>query len=693
MPFATLPALWRICWMCLLLLGGAIQAAPLALDARQQAVELSPHLAWYETTSPDLSVQAIARDLAQGRFHPPQGRVPNFGFSSSSYWFHVALHNTGASASEWLLESGYPTLDYVDVYLLHANGRIDHMAGGDRVPFSTREIPHPHQLFRLALAPDERVDVLLRVSSQGPIQVPLTLWQPEAFWLDSANIDAGQWMFFGTLLTMLFYYLVIYFSVWDRGFFYYVLCVGCYFIQNFSIQGYAFQYFWPDSPWWANQVVPISSSLGLAAIIQFSCHFLSLARWLPRVDRVLRMLMWLAVADACVSLFASYMLVMHIELILALMTLPLLCFSGIYVFWIAHQRYAQFYMLAWPVLLLGGAVYVLKALGVLPFNPYTNHALELATGLDVLFLAFALAHRLKLLREERERIQREANEQLEERVRQRTAELNSTLDELACARDIAVNARSIAEAELKDYQSHLEQLIDDRTRELAATNKELEAFSYTVSHDLRAPLRAINGFASVLVEDHAEQLVPEARGLVDRIVAASRRMGELIDALLSFHRLAREDLQREPVDLSTMAIELLEEMRLLYPGRSIGWQVTPGLSATGDRRLIRNVLQNLLGNALKFTGSQPLAQIEVGRGRDRQQEAFFVRDNGEGFDAAAAAKLFGAFQRFHRRDQFDGTGIGLASVQRVIHRHGGEIWAESQPGQGATFWFTLPAAA
>ena len=225
--------------------------------------------------------------------------------------------------------------------------------------------------------------------------------------------------------------------------------------------------------------------------------------------------------------------------------------------------------------------------------------------------------------------------------------------------------------------------------ELERANRELDAFSYSVSHDLRAPLRAIDGFTSVLVTDHAAALNDEARGYLERVRRAVERMSGLIEALLELARISRATLTKGEVDLSALAGEVVADLRLAHPDREVIVDVAPGLRARGDRRLLTVVLVNLIGNAWKFTGRTPAARIEVARHAD-EAHAFVVRDNGAGFDMAHAARLFGPFQRFHQATEFAGTGVGLATVQRVVSRHGGRIWAESIPGCGAAFFFTLP---
>jgi signal transduction histidine kinase len=248
-----------------------------------------------------------------------------------------------------------------------------------------------------------------------------------------------------------------------------------------------------------------------------------------------------------------------------------------------------------------------------------------------------------------------------------------------------------AERSRDEVLRDLERRVAERTAELAVANRHLRAFSYSVSHDLRAPLRAIVGFGTALAEDSGDRLDPEGRKHLDRVLDAARQMGDLIEGMLVLGSALESEMQRAPVDLTAMAHEVMSELRAAEPARSVEVVVHDGLHVTGDRVLLRAVLSNLLGNAWKFTSHRANARIEVGRGSDEGgSEMFFVRDDGAGFDMQYATKLFGVFQRLHHRDEFPGTGVGLATVERIISRHGGRIWAESRPNEGATFFFSIP---
>jgi signal transduction histidine kinase len=245
------------------------------------------------------------------------------------------------------------------------------------------------------------------------------------------------------------------------------------------------------------------------------------------------------------------------------------------------------------------------------------------------------------------------------------------------------------DADLQKAHDELDRRVVERTVELEAANKELESFSYSVSHDLRSPLRSIDGFSQALLEDCSQILDAQGRSHLARIRAATERMGKLIDDFLNLARVTRTEIHLENVDITSLAHSIASDLRASAPQRRVDITIQPGLEARADPSLLHLSLANLFENAWKFTSKRPAARIEFGRAAGNSHSTFFIRDNGAGFDPAHAANLFGTFRRLHAAAEFPGTGIGLATVQRVVQRHGGIIWAESQPNRGATFYFTL----
>lgn len=243
---------------------------------------------------------------------------------------------------------------------------------------------------------------------------------------------------------------------------------------------------------------------------------------------------------------------------------------------------------------------------------------------------------------------------------------------------------------IKKQSQQFERLVVERTAQLQVANKELEAFSYSVSHDLRAPLRGIDGFSQVLLEDYQDKVDEQGKNYLQRIRVATQRMAQLIDEMLNLSRIGRGEMNIRQVNLSEMAKEVADDLRRSQPERQVEIVIQDGMNVRGDSLLLRNVLENLLGNAWKYTSKHPTAHIEFGVQKQNGKDVYFVRDDGAGFDMAHTQKLFGAFQRLHTTTEFPGTGIGLATVHRIIHRHGGKVWAEGEVEKGATFYFTIP---
>jgi len=266
-------------------------------------------------------------------------------------------------------------------------------------------------------------------------------------------------------------------------------------------------------------------------------------------------------------------------------------------------------------------------------------------------------------------------------LRQQKRELRSEHERLV--EQIAERQR--ADAEIQHLNRQLELRVTQRTADLERANKELESFSYSVSHDLRAPLRAISGYSQILIDDERARLSDDGRRMLDRVVGNTKRMAELIDNILDYSRLSRRELARQPVDLDLLAHAVAEEL----PHDDVCISIGALPTVQGDVTMLRQVLQNLIGNAVKFSARREQAQVDVGCRQENGETILFVKDNGAGFDMHYADKLFGMFQRLHPESEFPGTGVGLAIVKRLVERHGGRIWAEAEPGKGATFWFTL----
>ncbi len=305
--------------------------------------------------------------------------------------------------------------------------------------------------------------------------------------------------------------------------------------------------------------------------------------------------------------------------------------------------------------------------------------------LDLLISTYEGAVQINEELELKQRELQETNGALEARVAERTAELAQTNQQLKTE----LIERKRAEEEVKRLNEDLERRVADRTAQLAATNKELEAFSYSVSHDLRAPLRHISGFSHTLMENYSAQLEPEAKRQLKRIQEGTQKMARMIDDLLNLSRLDRLEMAMKMTSLNSLVENVLQDLKSESADREIEWHIGELPSFNCDPGLMQQVFANLLSNAVKYTRRRNRARVEIGQKIVSDQLVIYVRDNGAGFDTKYADKLFGAFQRLHSAEEFEGTGVGLATVQRIIRKHGGRVWADAETDQGATFCFTL----
>jgi two-component system, sensor histidine kinase and response regulator len=311
--------------------------------------------------------------------------------------------------------------------------------------------------------------------------------------------------------------------------------------------------------------------------------------------------------------------------------------------------------------------------------------------LDLLISTYEGAIQINEELEIKQRELQQAKETLEERVAARTAELAEANQQL----QIELAERKRAEEQIKRLNENLERRVAERTVQLAAANNELEAFSYSVSHDLRAPLRHINGFAGTLIEEHSAQLNPDAQLHLTRIQEGTQKMSRMINDLLNLARLDRQSMVQQVTSLNSVVENVRRDLESETADRNIDWRIGSLSSVDCDPGLIQQVFANLLSNAVKYTRRREKAVIEIDQSTVEGQLVVFVRDNGAGFNSKYTNKLFGAFQRLHNDQEFEGTGVGLATVQRIIRKHGGRIWAEAEVDKGATFYFTLgePAGA
>ena len=630
--------------------------APVRLDEipAGAALLLGNHVSLLEDAAGTLDWRQAAGAARADQYRQSGTARPNLGYTRSAYWVRFTADPGGRDA-ELLLDVAVPTLDVLDVYLPTPDrgGTLEasHQTSGDSIPWSARSQPFRSHVFRLPLKAGVPQTVYLRVQTSSLLILPMTLWRAADYRAHDQTISIVLGVFYGLVLGLFLYNLMLYVALRDRIYLFYTAYVAAFGLALTSLDGMAFAHLWPRQPWWANQAHATLLSIAHCAGMLFARDFLDVRRIAPRWYRVCT---GYAAAFALLALCGASGLVLDQGRILqimavvspagAVLTLMLALLSIR-----AGYRPARFFLLAWSALLLFIVQASLRNFGIGPDNTATTWGLHTGLALDVILLSTALADRINLMQ-------------------------SGVVD---------------AQRQLIDTAGAYQAALERRTAELSEANRELESFSYTVAHDLRAPLRAIEGFSRMVEMDSAARLAPEARADLLRISQNARHMAVLIDALLEFSRLGRHTLSEQQVDMRALADAALADA--LSGSRAV---IDTGAldNVMGDAALLRQVWSNLIGNAFKYSAKSPAPRIEVRSERSIDEIIFSVRDNGAGFDPAYAGKLFNMFQRLHTVSEFEGAGIGLALVKRIVERHGGRVWAEGQPGSGACFWFALPLA-
>lgn len=468
--------------LLLALLPAGGRAEVIRLDASRPVVELSPYLRYLHETDGNAAAAQMLAAAQHGRFVPLPDGNPTFGFTRGAYWFHARLFNDSTSDQRWLLVLSYPLLDYVDVHVRHPNGQWVHLASGDRLPFASRGLRYRHPNFWLDLPQRTEVDLLVRVASESSVQVPLTLYTPAAFAEMERQAQFGLGVYDGILLALFFYNLVLWLAARDPSHLWYTVHVGAFGLLMFCLNGLAFEHLWPDSPTLANHAVPLSMALAQIGMHQFARVFLDLRRRWRFGDRLSRAMIALLALLGLLSPLLEYRS--------SVVPLTLLVFPGAaLILWQAvHSlrsgfKPARLFLLAWGMLLLGTALYALISLGVAPKVFVTEYGIQIGSALEMVLLSFALAYRYASLRNENERVVREANEQLERNVAKRTAELSSALEQLADAnarlresnrRDALTGAYN--RRHFRDVFEQLLQQSSDQRRELGVLLIDLDHF-------------------------------------------------------------------------------------------------------------------------------------------------------------------------------------------------------------------------
>ena len=621
-------------------------------DEQVRALPLGQSMYVFEDVRGDASIDDVSSQAVQGSFRLHDKPVLNAGYSRSVFWLRLDLQylpRQEQGARSWLLELAYPPLDHLELYLPDGSGSFTlAQRTGDALPFDSRQIRQNNYLFELSLEPGQTKRIYLRLESQGSIQAPLTLWSPNAYLEEQPGRIYVLGIIYGVLLVMLVYNLFIFLSVRDTSYLYYILYIASFGLYQISVNGAGIEYFWPDSPWWANAATPFL--IGSAALFgcQFARSFLHTAEHSPWVDRLLLMLMACGAAVMILALCISYATALRLATYLALLFTVVIFAAGILA-WLRGMRVARYFIFAWTAFLVGGIVNTLMVLGYVPNVFLTMYASQIGSALEVGLLSLALADRINAMKEERTRILQEAGRKLE-----------------------ALN------------------------QELADSNRFKDEFLATVTHELRTPMNGVIGSLELM---QTVKMDVELEQYQKTAAASARDMMRMVNDILALTELQAGKLypRRDAFSLRGLLDGLYAQYapRAEDKGLSFTLELDDSLPDTleGDAAKLAQALGYLLDNAIKFT-SEGGVTLEVGRAGSIGSNlplSVVVSDSGIGF-AHVEGDLY---QRFHQLDgsmtrKYGGLGIGLAICRHLVDLLGGSLSHESQPGVGSRFRLNVP---
>ena len=435
------PSGWlRIVWMRVVVLmvlslmwsTHASAAEPVNLVDGTEVYPLGLHLSYFEDRDGRHTLEDVRSGDSCHTFVDSDAAVPNFSFTNSPYWFQLDVTNQSSTVQNWLLESQYPLLDHINVYLVYPDDRVVTYRGGDKLPFEKRAIKHRNMMFKVPLAVGESVRIYIKVRTESSMQLPLVLRSPDSLLSQDHEEQYILGIYYGILLAMLLYNLLIFASIRDITYLYYVGYLITWTLFQMSISGLSFEYLWPDNPAWGNKATPFFLACANLGGILFARSLLQTKVNLPKFDRLLKYVAAFCVVVALLALFASYTIAIKLGTVTSLIAAVLVVSTGTWSLKIG-LRQARYFLLAWSALLLGIVLYAFKTLGFIPSTIITEYCLQIGATFEVILLSFALAHRMRLLKEDNERIQREATETLERRVLERTLELDEALTGLSDA--------------------------------------------------------------------------------------------------------------------------------------------------------------------------------------------------------------------------------------------------------------------
>lgn len=636
------------------------RATVFVLGEQKPVIKLTKQIEFYEDKANVLTIEDITSGKTGALFKTTNLRKLLYINCNSAFWFKFSTLNSGNDPLPSVLELGYHVYDSIWLYKINPDGTWSYELIGDLVPYDSRKLKSNSFAFYLTSPPGQTIDYYIKIRCREVTKFHFTIYDFKEFYFRSL---ASSLVVGGVLLTFLAMFLSNFFIMiftGNRGYAFYLVMVAVAFGYGLVINSVGFHYLWPNQPWFQHLGEYIFGFVGQPALILFTKSFLKTPYTYPRADKVLNgfILVWV--------LFYLVALLFRLSLgILGLVSGLLTMVNAMIILTLtiiaSYQKYkpALFFLIGIFFSLVAIIIYNLMFLGYIDLGFKSFYLPQLLLVLDTTLLSIALSENLRRMREE---------------ITRSHIEKRNYLEEIS-------NMKENANVELQKQ-------VTERTLELEVVNKELEAFSYSVSHDLKTPIRGIKGFAHLLQHQSGDKLSEHENEIVGKIVTAADKMNNMIGDLLILARVGKGELKKSVFNPAELTKPIIQEY--LKGSSELRVITNPMSDIHGDKNLLQYVFNNLISNAVKYSSKKDHPVVEIGSAKSGDQMVFYVKDNGAGFDMKYAEKLFQPFQRLHSVSEFEGTGIGLSIVKRVIDRHGGKVWAEAEPDKGATFSFTIP---